>query len=173
MDAEEAAAELRGVEEADRSGRVDRLVELTELLPDQGHIGFSGQAGQWLFDDIKATWVYGCFAATVLAAATFCQVQLAALIRELPDDAYLPDEVSSLEDLALLVADRGLIERSVQTQLVMLNDAARAYREVGLHEMGLGLEQRAAEAELMGGADSLLDDARTALQASVALLFRR
>jgi hypothetical protein len=174
VDRAEAERELREIDDADRGGRVARLVELSDMLPEGGEIGFSGQAGQWLFEDVKATWLYGCFVATVLSAAVFCQVQLAGLFRSLPDDEGLPEQAASLEELAGLAAERGLIDTSLQAQLVVLNDAANAYLDTALHETMLRVERRLVDAELLGAEDQpMLQDARTALAASVALLFRR
>jgi hypothetical protein len=174
MDRTEAERALRDIDDADRDGRVARLMELSDLLPEAGEIGFSGQAGQWLFEDVKATWLYGCFVATVLSAAVFCQVQLAGLFRSLPDDAGLPEQAASLEELARSAAERGLIDTSLQAQLVVLNDAANAYLDTGLHATTLGVERRLVDADLLGAEDHpLLQHARAALAASVALLFRR
>lgn len=62
MDRNEAFQLIAGVDKSDHEGRSERLIELTELLPNEGIIGFSGLAPQWLFEDLKATWLYGCFA---------------------------------------------------------------------------------------------------------------
>ena len=42
-------------------------------------LGFSSQAPQWLFEDIKATWLYGCFPSTVLTAYALCGLQTAVV----------------------------------------------------------------------------------------------
>jgi hypothetical protein len=170
----EADRTVKDLNVANHDGRVERLGELSRLLPDEGLIGFSGQGAEWLFEDIKATWLYSCFVATILTAALFCEVQLAGLIRSLPDDPALPDEAGSLEELAAFAAERSVIDSDTHAQLLTLNDAAAAYRDVGLHEARLGLSRRLVEAELFGGdAESLLGDARVALRTSVALLYRR
>jgi hypothetical protein len=174
MDRADVEQSLRDIDSADREGRVTRLMELSGMLPEDGVIGFSGQAGQWLFEDVKATWLYGCFVATVLSAAVFCQVQLAGLFRSLPDAPDLPDQAASLEELARLAAERGLIDTPLHAQLVVLNDAANAYSDTALHEAALGVERRLVDADVVGAEDHpLLEDARTALGAAVALLFRR
>jgi hypothetical protein len=77
MNKDEASRLINEVDVSDHDGRAERLVELTGLLPDDGLIGFSGQAAEWLFDDIKATWLYGSFTSTVLTAYAFCSLQVA------------------------------------------------------------------------------------------------
>ena len=72
MNQHEASLFTTEVDERDREGRAERYVELTELLPNDDMIGFSGQASHWLFEDIKATWLYACFTSTVLTAHAFC-----------------------------------------------------------------------------------------------------
>ena len=49
-----------------------------------------GLAAEWLFEDVKATWLYGYFTGTVLTAYAFCVQQLAGLLRMNSDDAEYP-----------------------------------------------------------------------------------
>lgn len=46
MDRNEASDLIAQVDERDHPGRTGRLIELNGLLPDDGMIGFSGQAAQ-------------------------------------------------------------------------------------------------------------------------------
>jgi hypothetical protein len=76
MDQDEASRGVAQVDEGDLDGRTEHLVKITALLPDEYLLGFSGQAAQWLFEDIKATWLNGCFTSTVLTAHAFCSLQI-------------------------------------------------------------------------------------------------
>ncbi len=99
MDLEQAIQTIRAADEAERGDRATRLVELVQLLGDET-IGFSGQAASWLFEDVKSTWLYGYFTATVVTAYALCLRQLAGVVLMLPDDPELPSSIDSLEDLA-------------------------------------------------------------------------
>lgn len=173
MDQEQAIQAIATADEAEREDRAARLVELMQRLGDET-VGFSGQAASWLFEDVKATWLYGYFTATVLAAHAFCLRQLAGLVLMLPDDPELPDSMDSLEDLAAACHERELVDVELRANLVALHDAASAYTRVGLHEQDHRLERRLVDAELLGGDDHpLLADARSALNCCIALLHRR
>ena len=97
-------------------------------------MAFSGQAAEWLFDDIKATWLYGYFSATILSAHAFCMLQLANVIRLMPEDPGLPQEAESLEHLATVSAAQGLVDVTLQSHLVTLHDLHRTYTVANLHE---------------------------------------
>lgn len=56
MEFDEASELVAEADARERNGRATRLVELTDLLGEE-IVGFSGQAAQWLFDDVKATWL--------------------------------------------------------------------------------------------------------------------
>ena len=173
MNQYQAVQAITTADEAERDNRATRLVELVQLLGDE-MIGFSGQAASWLFDDVKATWLYGYFTATVVTAYAFCLRQLAGIVLMLPDDPELPETVDSLENLAAACHERGLVDIELRANLVSLHDAASAYTRVGLHEQDLRLEGRLVEANLLGGdEDLLLADARSALHCCVALLHRK
>lgn len=172
MDLNEASDIVAGVDHRDNPDRAARLVELNSILPD-GDIGFSGRAAEWLFEDIKATWIYGYFSATVLAGYAFCMQQLAGLFRMFPDDPNLPANTTSLEMLAAAAEDRQLISLDTRARLLNLNDIAAGYLVVGVHEYLFQAERREIEAEMFSGEHSLLADARTALQCSIDLLLRR
>lgn len=172
MERAEAATRVAEVDRRDNEDRADRLIELDTLLTDDV-VGFSGQAAEWLFDDVKATWIYGYFTATILAAYTFCVHQLAGLIRMLPDDPDLPEQTTSLEQLAAVTRERGLIDVDLHARLVTLHDSAAMYLTVGLHEYDAQVERRVAEAALFTDDHALLGDARNALECSVAVLHRR
>jgi hypothetical protein len=173
MDENEASELITTVDETDHEGRTERLVELTELLPSDGMIGFSGLAPQWLFEDIKATWLYGCFTSTVLTAHAFCSLQIAGLLRLLHDDPDLPDEPDSLEHLAAIAVEAGAIGVELQAGLVDLNDRYRAYTAANLREHEGLLERHVLEAEAIGGEHPLLEEARQALVTAVSLVYRQ
>jgi hypothetical protein len=174
MDEEDASRLVANVDEDDHDGRTGRLLELVALLPDDDLVGFSGQAAQWLFEDVKATWLYGCFTSTVLTAHAFCLLQVAGLIRLLPDNPDLPEEASSLEELAGMAVEAGALEVEQQAKLLTLHDRFRSYTTAHLHEHPLSLEQHMVDTETVGdGEHPLLIDARQAMTAAVGLIYRR
>jgi hypothetical protein len=173
MDREEASHLISEVDSDDHDGRVERLVELTILLPGDAMLGFSGQAAQWLFEDVKATWLYGSFTSTVLTAHAFCSLQLAGSIRWLPDNPALPEEPGSLEELAEVAVSEGVIGVDLQARLLDLNDRCRAYTAVHLHEYDPRLERHLVEASALTDEHPLLVDAREAMTTAVQLVYRR
>lgn len=173
MDQNEASELIAGIDRSGHEGRTERLVELTELLPIDGMIGFSGLAPQWLFEDVKATWLYGCFASTVLTAHAFCSLQIAGSLRLLPDDPGLPDESESLEHLAAMAVEARALDVELQARLLDLHDRYRAYAAAHLHEHESRLERHVADAEALGGEHPLVADARLALRTAVSLVHRR
>jgi hypothetical protein len=172
MDQAEASQLISRIDEEDHVGRSERLVELTGLLPSDEMEGFSGQAAQWLLEDVKATWLYGCFTGTVLTAHAFCCLQLAGRIRFLPDDPTLPDEAESLEDLAAFAVTAGVIDVDLQARLLELHDRVRFYTAAGLHVHDVGLDRHLVEAAAATGEHPLLLDARHALTTAVRLIHR-
>jgi hypothetical protein len=169
MDRNEASEHIRRVDLSENEDRAQRLVELSVLLPNQNEMmAFSGQAAQWLFDDIKATWLYGYFSGTILSAHAFCMLQLANVIRLLPDDPALPQEAESLEHLATIAAARGLVDVELQSHLVTLHDLHRTYTVARLHEHQTLLERHLAEADSVSDEHPLLVDARHALTTAIA-----
>jgi hypothetical protein len=172
MDIDDARRAVAAVDERELGERASRLQELEALLDDDEH-GFSGQAAQWLFDDVKATWIYGYLTATVVAAHAFCVQQLCGLVRMLPDEPGLPDRSTALDHLAAVAHERGLVDMSTLAQLVSLHDAAQGYMSSNLHEFPAQTERRMAEAEVFADEHVLLTDGRRALECAVALLHRR
>ena len=71
MELDQALDLVAEADDRERSGRAIRLLEVADLLG-EGMVGFSGQAAEWLFEDVKATWVSGYFTSTVLTAYAFC-----------------------------------------------------------------------------------------------------
>jgi hypothetical protein len=171
MNQDEASALIIEIDEADHTGRAERLVELTQLLPQDDMVGFSGQAARWLFEDVKATWLYGSFTGTVLAAHAFCLLQLAGHIRMLQDDPSLPDEAASLEELATLAVERRLISVDLQADLVRIHDRHRAYTAARLHEHPLDLDRHLVESAQVTDEHPLLLDARHALTTAVRVVY--
>jgi len=170
---DEASRLIDEVDVGDRDGRIDRLVGLTHLLPTDDMVGFSGQAAEWLFEDIQATWLYGCFTSTVLTAHAFCSLQVAGLLRLVLDDPSLPEEAQSLEHLAAIAEETGAIDHDLQAQLLNLHDRYRAYTAADLHEHQLRLERHLVEMESVGGEDPLVADARQAVTIAISLVYRR
>ena len=134
-------------------------------------IGFSGQAAKLLFEDIKASWLYGCFTSTVVTAHAFCLIQVAGGIRLLLDEPSLPAEAISLEHLAALAVRLARSDIDLQARLIDLDDRHRAYTAVHLQEYEPRLEDHLAEAEV-GGDHPLLLDARSALTTAARLLYQ-
>jgi hypothetical protein len=173
MDADEARALVDGSNAQDADDRTARLVELSEMTPSEGLVGFEGRVAELLFEDVKATWIYGCFTSTVLSAAAFCIQQLAGSIRFLRDDPHLPEETSSLEGVARLAVDRGIIDVSLQSQLVQLHDRVMYYGRAGLHEASRELDHHLLDAATFAEAEHpLLVDARLALVCAIAVVHR-
>jgi hypothetical protein len=173
MDREEASFLIAEVNQTDHEGRTERLVELAELLPADDMIGFSGQAAQWLFEDIKATWLYGCFTGTLITAHAFCSLQIAGWLRIMPNDPRLPDEADSLERLAAIALEAGALDVDLLARLLDLHDRCRAYTAAHLHKDERRLERHVVEAETIGGEHALLADARRALRTAARVLYRR
>jgi hypothetical protein len=172
VELDEAMQALAEVDAREALDRAARLVELTALLGEDD-IGFSGQAAHWLFEDVKATWIYGYFAATVLSSHAFCVQQLAGLLRLMPDDPALPESAVSLELLAALAEDRSVIDLDLRARMITLDDSNSVYASAGLHEYHRDAERRAIESERFTNEHSLLADARLALGCSVAVVHRR
>lgn len=165
----EARATVAEVDARDLEDRAERFAELSELSP-SGLIGTSGQAADQLFSDIKATWIYGYFAATTVIAASFCVQQLSGMLRLEADDPALPESTNSLEEAAALSFDRGIIDIDLRARLVALHDAAQVYSSAGLHQHRRDATQRSLDAEQFAGQEILLLDARSAIQCSISVL---
>lgn len=172
MDQNEASSLVTEADERDHVDRTERLLELDSLLPDDDAVGFSGQAAMWLFDDVKATWIYGYFTSTVLTAHAFCLLQLSGSMRLLPDEVERPERATSLEDLATLAAQLGLIDVSTQARLVQLHDRASVYVQASLRSYDALLERHVADTESVTQTHPLLEDAREAMTTAVDLLHR-
>src|ERR1700693_5488093 len=99
MQERDASQLIAAVDAREHQARCERLVYLTDLLHDDRLVGLQGQAAWWLFEDVKATWLYGCFASTVLTSHAFCCQQMSGLLRLHRDDPDLPSTAGSLEDL--------------------------------------------------------------------------
>jgi hypothetical protein len=173
MNSSEASHLIADVDERDHTGRTERLIELTELLPSDGLLGFSGQAAEWLFEDVKATWLYGCFTSTVVTAHAFCLVQLAGSLRLLADSPDLPEEGESLEHLAALAVSRDALDVEGQARLLALHDRFRTYTAANLHRHETRLERHLIESEVVTDEHPLLLDARAALIAALQVVYRR
>lgn len=100
MDLTDAREAIAAADSSDLEDRAHRLVERNAALPD-GHVALAGEAADLLFADVKATWIYGYFAATTVVAASFC-IQPAGRLRLFSDDDELPHATKSLEEVAAL-----------------------------------------------------------------------
>jgi hypothetical protein len=65
----DAARLIEETDDDERDARAGRLVELSDLLGSRP-LALHGLAADWLFEDVKATWLYGYFTGTVLRLAT-------------------------------------------------------------------------------------------------------
>jgi len=155
----------------ERNARAARLVDLYDLLG-SASVVLHGQAAQLLFEDVKATWLYGYFTGTVLTSYAFCVQQLAGLIRMASDDSDLPDEAATLEALAEIAARHALVDIDVRARLIGLNDSASVYLSANLSNYDRQFEHRAEDAERFSDEHTLLIDARSALECCVGLLHR-
>lgn len=155
----------------DRAARAARLVDLSDLLGDRSR-ALHGQAAEWLFDDVKATWLSGYFTATVLTAYAFCAQQLAGLVRMVSNDSELTDDASTLEMLAELAGRHGIVDLDERARLVRLHDSAAMYLSADPSTYRRQLERRVEDDESFTDEHTLLVDARSALECCVGLLHR-
>ena len=169
MDLEEASRLVSKVDDRENADRATRLVELSDLLDDRG-VGFHGQAAEWLFEDVKATWIYGYFTATVLASDAFCRHQLAGLVRLTTDLAPPTLPSGSLESLAALAEQRGVIDDETHARLVTLHDVTLTYTSASVSEFNSPLDRRMADSQRFADEHGLLADARHALTCAVSVL---
>jgi hypothetical protein len=165
----DAARLIEETDDDERDARAGRLVELSDLLGSRP-LALHGLAAEWLFEDVKATWLYGYFTGTVLAAYAFCIQQLAGFVRTMPDDPAISDDAVTLEVLAEIAHQHDLIDGDVRARLVRLHDSAFLYLAAGLVSYRRHLERRAEDAETFMDEHALLIDARTALECCVGLL---
>ena len=172
MNTESPAELVRRVDEADRVGRAQRLSQLTDLLGSAAYEGFTGDAARWLFEDIKSTWIFGCFPSTIIAATAFCKIQLAGQLRMLPGDPALPGEPQSLEELAALAARFRIISTDSQALLVELHDRALAYEPGSLEEYNPMLERHMVEAQGLADGHPLIADGLIAVRAAIGCVYR-
>ena len=99
--------------------------------------------------------------------------QIAGWIRLLTHDPGLPDEAESLERLAAIAVEAGVLEVDLQARLLDMHDRYRAYTAAHLHEHEARLERHLLDAEVLSNGHPLLVDARHALTTAVRLLYRR
>lgn len=174
MEKSDALQAITDIDEQDRSGRTERLQELIDLLPDNGLVGFNGTAPQLMFEDVKATWIYGCFVSTVITSYTFCLQQLAGNLRlstSLASDAVASDV--TLEGLGALASSYSLVTPEQHASIVGLHDRAQMYLNVSVDEYKPGLERHLIEVDVHTDDDALFTDARLALTTAVSLLLVR
>jgi hypothetical protein len=158
----------RRADREEQAARATRLVELTSLLDDRPLV-LHGLGAEWLFEDVKATWLYGYFTGTVLTAYAFCVQQVAGVLRMNSDDHEISDEAATLEILGV-AEQRDLIDLDLRAQLVALHDSAAAYLTSGLSSSRRQLERRVEDTENFIDEHTLLADARSALGCCIGLL---
>lgn len=169
MELDHASDLIERADDAERTARATRLVELSDLLNDE-HVALHGQAAEWLFEDVKATWLYGYFTGTVLTAYAFCVQQLAGLIRMHVDDPELPDDTTSLEALAGIAGQHNRIDIDLRARLVQLHDSATLYLTASPSTYRRQLERHTEDAEQFTNEHALLTSARAALVCCLELL---
>lgn len=163
--------QLQEAEQIQRGERAARLMELSQMLPDDGLIGISGKAAAWLFDDLKATWIYGYLTSTIVTSYVFCSQQLAGLVRLISEEAHLTEH-PTVEELAHVAANQGIIGVDTLAELVGLQDRWTAYAETSLGGYEPRLERHLIESGALGGDDPLLEDARRSVAVAIKLLLR-
>ena len=129
-----------------------------------------GLAAEWLFEDVKATWLYGYFTGTVLTAYAFCVQQLVGLLRMSSDDE-MSGATTTLEALAEVAEQRRLVDLDLRSHLVALHDSAAAYLTSESTSYPRQLERRVEDTETFTDEHALLSDARSALGCCVGLLY--
>lgn len=170
MDDDEAWATVAEVDDGERADRARRLVELTDLIGTSDDMLF-GQAAAWLIADVRATWIYGYFAATVVAADAYCRQHLAGLLRMHPADPAAPAAMATLDDLAAACVELGVIDVNLRAKVVELQASAAAYLDADLNTDSQRLERRLQEAsQLNPDTHPLEAEARAAVQCCAALL---
>lgn len=140
----EAIALTDGEELSDRAAR---LQELSNLLGDE-NITLFGQTAEWLFEDVKATWIYGYFVSTVVTAHAFCVQRTSGRHAE----------------------TLGVVDLDMRARLVRLHDAAAPYLAANPPTVNRELERRVDDATRFSNEHALLSDARSALECCIGLL---
>lgn len=169
MELDHATRLITESDNAERSARAARLVDLSDLLGNESFL-FHGQAARWLFDDVKATWIHGYFTGTVLTAYAFCVQQLAALVRLASDDSEFTYEAATLETMAEMAERHNVVDVDLRARLLGLQDIAAVYLPANLANYDRRLERRVEDAERFADEHTLLIDARSALECCVGLL---
>ena len=170
MDQEQASLKITEVDSVDHEERINRLVQLMDAMPTSEHIGFAGTGPQLMFEDVKATWIYGAFTSTIITSYVFCMQQLANKIRLFGEN--VPDHIDtlSLETIANIAADLEIIEVDIQARLIQLNDLSMAYMLTSTVEHRLLLDQHFADATQFSNGHPLLADAEHAMLVAISLL---
>ena len=114
-------AARRLVQDADDASREERALRLSEAARhpnwDRPKL-FVGEGARLLFEDVKATWIYGYFTSTILSSAGFCQLQVTGATR-LIDVEATRGTGDALDRLRTVVA-LGLIDQEQQARLIEL-----------------------------------------------------
>jgi len=76
MKKDDASRLISESDNEDRSERAERLIEATSHPNWDRPKLLMGEAARLLFEDVKAIWIYGFFASTIISSAAFCQLQV-------------------------------------------------------------------------------------------------
>ena len=170
MDQERASSAVAEVDSVDHAERTNRLVQLANAMPTSERIGFAGTGPELLFEDVKATWIYGAFTSTIITSYFFCLQQLANKIRLLGEISSESNDTLSLELVANIATDLGIIEVELQARLLKLNDLSMAYMLTSTVEHRLLLDQHFIDATQVSDEHPLLADAQHAMLVAISLL---
>lgn len=127
MDFQESSRQITERDLAEHERPSLRLAELNDVMPNSEFIGFAGTATELMFEDVKATWIYGYFTSTIITSYAFCLQQLANKMRLVGDAQGDVGETLSLDAIVNIAATQGLIGVDLQAELLQLHDRAMPY----------------------------------------------
>ncbi len=168
MTPEEARSAIESADALDAAARADRLIWISGEFPDE--VAVHGTAAQLLLDDVKATWIYGFFASTVVSAHAFCLLQLTRTIRLHTDELSVNERFVSLTYLAELAHGNGLISGESRVLLIRLEDRRLDYVDSQSDQYEDRLETHLREAQQFDNAPPLYSDGQLAVAACASIL---
>jgi hypothetical protein len=173
MEPEEAQRFIQERDNEQLADRALRLVELDELLEGDWDGPYSASLdASLIFEDVKATWVEGFFAATVLAAYAYCRLQMISYLH-LASAPSLESDSNSLSDLAQLAKNERLINVEEHARFLGLEDLYGLYtRASNLTATGLALERHLEARRDVFGDVPQMADARDAVRIASSVAIR-